>query len=308
MVEVSARFGYHGTSVDRVVEGTGLARSTFYKHFPDRVECFLAAMDLVAEQLLAKLEVAAKEVEQGIDPVVEAMVGFARNDPAAAKLLFVESLAAGPRSLQLREDLLARVESVFEEALAREPESTACLNLPPWVLSRGAFRLLAIRLSRPDPELAALGEDLVAWANSYRTAPGQPRWQEKIHLGSIGSSPADSTPALDADYPPPDDPQRLPAGELARSQRLRILDAVARCAHERGYEELTVADITAERTRLPRRDQRLRDRVLQRAGLARARLGRRSGATELPRRPSGRVLPRLRREPSGRRRGDRARL
>jgi AcrR family transcriptional regulator len=174
------------------------------------------------------------------------MVGFARKDSAAAKVLFVESLAAGPRSLQLREALLARVEVTLEEALAREPEGTASLNLPAWGLSRGVFRLLAIRLSRPDPELAELGGELVAWADSYRTEPGRPHLHEKIRLGRIAGSPPDSTPPLDADYPPPDDPQRLPAGELARSQRLRILDAVARCAHERGYEELTVADIVAE--------------------------------------------------------------
>jgi AcrR family transcriptional regulator len=241
-IEVSARFGYHGMSADRVIAGTGISRSAFYEHFPDRAECFLAALDLLAERLLAELRAAAQGSEQGIGPVVEAMVGFARNDPAGAKLLFVESLAAGPRSLQLREALLARVEDLLEEALALEPDGAESLDLPMWVLSRGVFRLLAIRLSRPDPELADLSGDLIAWANSYRINTCRPAWRQAGRPGSIGTLPVELPPPSGADS----NPERLPVGEPSPTQRLRILDAVARCAHERGYEALTVTEIVAE--------------------------------------------------------------
>lgn len=245
MVEVAARLGYGGASVGRVIEGTGIGRSTFYEHFGDRAECFLTALGLLADQLSAELHAAIAGTEQGIDSAVQAIVGFARDDPARAKLLFVESLAAGPHSLRLREGLLARVEAALEVVLAREPEGAGSTGLPVWALSRGVLRLLAIRLTRPDPDLADLAGDLIAWANSYRTQTSSPRWREEACLGSIAGR-VDPLPSLDAAYLLPGEGELLRATELAHNQRLRILQAVAKCAYERGYETATVAEITAK--------------------------------------------------------------
>ena len=44
-IEVFRARGYHGTSVQDLTEGTGLARGSLYKAFHDKRSLFLAALD-----------------------------------------------------------------------------------------------------------------------------------------------------------------------------------------------------------------------------------------------------------------------
>src|SRR5436853_4375001 len=57
MADAVARKGYAATTVADVVAGAGVSRKTFYEHFRDKEECFLAAydagVDLVLDAILA---------------------------------------------------------------------------------------------------------------------------------------------------------------------------------------------------------------------------------------------------------------
>jgi AcrR family transcriptional regulator len=111
MVRVVGREGYKTTSVADVIEEAGVSRTTFYKHFEDKHECFLAAYDLVVERVLDAV-IANCDAEQ---PWVERMrVGLATLvemfalDPELARTAIVEVAAAGADARQKHWNAVAR--------------------------------------------------------------------------------------------------------------------------------------------------------------------------------------------------------
>ena len=55
MIRVVGSKGYKETSVADVIEEAGTSRTTFYKHFEDKHECFLAAYEMLVEQVFAEV-------------------------------------------------------------------------------------------------------------------------------------------------------------------------------------------------------------------------------------------------------------
>jgi len=117
MVRVVGRKGYKATSVADVIEEADVSRTTFYKHFEDKHECFLAAYDLVTERVLDAV-IANCDAEQ---PWLERMrVGLATVvemfalDPELARTAIVEVAAAGADARQRHWNAVAR----FTEFLA----------------------------------------------------------------------------------------------------------------------------------------------------------------------------------------------
>ena len=117
MVRVVGRKGYKATSVADVIEEADVSRTTFYKHFEDKHECFLAAYDLVTKRVLDAV-IANCDAEQ---PWLERMrVGLATVvemfalDPELARTAIVEVAAAGADARQRHWNAVAR----FTEFLA----------------------------------------------------------------------------------------------------------------------------------------------------------------------------------------------
>lgn len=129
MVRVVGREGYKATSVADVIEEAGVSRTTFYKHFEDKHECFLAAYDLVVEQVLDAV-ITNCDAEQ---PWLERMrVGLATVvelfalDPELARTAIVEVAAAGADARQKHWNAVAR----FTEFLADGVELADGRELP----------------------------------------------------------------------------------------------------------------------------------------------------------------------------------
>ncbi len=115
---VTAR-GYGGASVADVVERAGVSRSTFYEHFANREECFLAAYDAGVELVQTAIEAAALPLGgdplAALDAAVGAYLEMLRDNPAFAQTFLVEVLAAGPRAQERR----AAVHDRFAALLVR---------------------------------------------------------------------------------------------------------------------------------------------------------------------------------------------
>jgi AcrR family transcriptional regulator len=173
------------------------------------------------------------------------MVGFAEREPTAARFLFLEGLAGGARALALRGEALTSAAAIVEEARARAPEGAMAPDLPSATLIGGVFRLLAMRLRHGEAGLDGLASELGAWIDSYAVSSGSPRRRRPRLPGRVGPMPAASLPSLEAPPPLPAGRHRLSAAQVARSRRLRILAAAARCSYEKGYAQTSVADITA---------------------------------------------------------------
>ncbi|MGN6253766.1 MAG: TetR/AcrR family transcriptional regulator [Solirubrobacterales bacterium] len=232
MIEVGGAVGYANSSVQEVIAAAGVARSTFYAHFPDRDACFLAALDLLSDAAIEPGRAG------GTVGAVRSLIEFAEWEPAGAKLLFVESLAGGEDALRRRERFRDRVEKAVIES-----ETSESAVIPAGVSRAaigGALRLLAMRMCRGDPDLRGLGEDLETWIRCYQ---GGPPARASFPAGSASGSGTVSS--LETPSARRDGRHRLPPDELARSQRLRILRAIAACSSERGYSATRVADVTA---------------------------------------------------------------
>ena len=123
--------GYGDTTIDDIVRGAGVSKKTFYEHFSDKEDCFVAAYEAAAEQLFERVRDA-----QLRDPEddwlartragITAYLRWLAAEPALARVFLIEVGAAGPRAAESRERLRDRYAELIgrlqQEARADFPE------------------------------------------------------------------------------------------------------------------------------------------------------------------------------------------
>lgn len=129
MIRVVGRIGYKETSVADVIEEAQTSRTTFYKYFDDKHDCFLAAYELLVEQVFG--EVVANcdgeatwmaRMTGGLTTIVDRFAV----DPELARTAVVEVAAAGADARQLHWNAIAR----FTEYLDAGRELAGGKELP----------------------------------------------------------------------------------------------------------------------------------------------------------------------------------
>src|SRR5277367_210938 len=75
--------GYHGTSVQDLTEGTGIARGSLYKAFHDKRALFLAALDHYTAASLRRVGDTLSRPGSARDAIRDALLGYARRAAAA---------------------------------------------------------------------------------------------------------------------------------------------------------------------------------------------------------------------------------
>ena len=116
-----AEKGYAAATIDDIVRGAGVSKKTFYEHFSDKLDCFLAAYEAASDELLEHMTAAqdAAARETGSDPVssqwlertragIHAYLRWLAAEPALARVFLIEIAAAGPAALELRERMRDR--------------------------------------------------------------------------------------------------------------------------------------------------------------------------------------------------------
>lgn len=91
--------GYDRTTVSVITAQARVSKSDFYRHFPNKDECFVAAYDDAVERLRTEMLEAcagAGDWTARVSAAVEAVLSFLAREPARADLLLVEGLRAGP--------------------------------------------------------------------------------------------------------------------------------------------------------------------------------------------------------------------
>lgn len=118
MLMAAAELGYQETTVRHVLERAGVSRPTFYVHFSDKDDCFLAAFDTGAARLRRKLEAAAlrggSNWRTSLRLGLQALLKFVGAEPETAKTLIVEARAASSDAMTRRAELLDRVAACID--------------------------------------------------------------------------------------------------------------------------------------------------------------------------------------------------
>lgn len=110
MLNAAAELGYLETNVQDVIDRAGVSRPTFYEHFSNKEDCFLAAFDTSAERLQKKLEAAARNGgdiwRDRVRCGLEALLRFASREPDTARTLVVEARAASATAVKRRVEFM----------------------------------------------------------------------------------------------------------------------------------------------------------------------------------------------------------
>jgi AcrR family transcriptional regulator len=127
MLRATAEIGYRDVSVQDVLERAGVSRPTFYEHFGNKEDCFLAAFDSAASRLRERIEGASSDGENWRERLragLDELLRFVAEDPDAAMTLIVDGRAACPQALTRRDELLDHFASCLDTQVRTEtPES-----------------------------------------------------------------------------------------------------------------------------------------------------------------------------------------
>lgn len=118
VADVASVAGYSDMTVEGVIVTAGVSRRTFYEHFKDKDDAFLAAFDAVLAQLFAAVTEAAEREERGaarLGAGLSAFLGFLAREPAFARMCIVEALAAGPEAVSRRNAAMATFARIIDE-------------------------------------------------------------------------------------------------------------------------------------------------------------------------------------------------
>ncbi len=153
-------------TVAEVITRARVSRKTFYEVFPDIESCVLAAFDDVVADGRSLAEAAFRSrrgwrigMRAGLHSVLAAM----EQQRGLARLCVVDAVAAGPRVLQRRSEVLDEVAAAIELGRNDSRAARAVPSLTSTGLAGGIVEVLHARLLAGDPEpLTALQGPLMA--------------------------------------------------------------------------------------------------------------------------------------------------
>jgi len=127
-----AEKGCARTSIEAIVKQAGVSSVTFYEHFANKEECFVAAFDRAVGELRAELVAAAPAElprDERLRTGLAALLAAIDADLPRARFCFVEAQGGGPQ-------LSARYDRVLDEAAAAlgDPLGQATAGGLAWLL------------------------------------------------------------------------------------------------------------------------------------------------------------------------------
>jgi len=245
MTAVAGSEGYADASIARVIAHAGVSRPTFYEYFTDKADCFLAALADAQQQLLnhVRQAVGCEQPEHAMAAAIRALVAFADAQPTVARLAMNEPMVCSGQALDARDEWIAQIAQIIEDAHERVPPTTAIPDFSSRLLIGGIERQLAFHLRSGDP-VTTLLEDLLDWVQHYQLPAGEHRWRSLQPLAPPPPSPFLEAIQLRTPAARARGRSRPSDAELAESNRRRILLAAAQLSASKGYNATTLADIS----------------------------------------------------------------
>jgi len=165
--------GYPAVTVADIVRRARVSRAAFYAHFADKEECFLAATGEGRQLMFARVVAAARALPEGVpdEEVIRAayraFLGFLADEPAFARVFYIDMPAAGPRAVDRLEAASRRFADLnqvwHQRARERHPDWPAVPYAAYLALAGAAAELIRslVRAGQTD-ELPDLEDTLVS--------------------------------------------------------------------------------------------------------------------------------------------------
>lgn len=174
--------GYAAVTIADIVAHAHVSKRTFYEHFADKDECFLAAYADATTRILTGIAVAvdgSAPWREQIGAAVQAYLIGLEAQPALARTFVLEIQAAGPRALKARrkvhERFAEQIRGFVDEARRRDPSLRKLSPEMAAALVGGINELVLLNLESGAAKLSALGETAASFAFAVLTASPRAR-------------------------------------------------------------------------------------------------------------------------------------
>jgi TetR/AcrR family transcriptional regulator len=165
VAEAVADRGFARVTVADVISRAGVSRETFYEHFSDKEDCFIAALDegarVLHEILAAVVASGAGDPLEQLDRMLKAYLNTLAAERAFAKAFLIDAYGAGPRAtlrrIELQRQFVNLVAEIFNSTEPDAPGRFACEALVASISSMVTVRVGSGRLD----ELPALREPII---------------------------------------------------------------------------------------------------------------------------------------------------
>jgi AcrR family transcriptional regulator len=148
--DLLAEHGYQATTLEMIVRRAKVGYATFYKHYADRDEAFLALLEGATKRTADRIEAAYKREEGPWPDRVGAALGVLFEDVAAhpnvARACMVEALTAGPEAAARHEQALKRLAALLRPGRELNPRQAKLPENLEETLAGGVVWVLSQRL------------------------------------------------------------------------------------------------------------------------------------------------------------------
>ncbi len=192
IIEVVSKRGYPETRVVDVIGVAGVSRKTFYELFDSKEDCFLAAYDVLLENLLGDTT-DAFESQPGTSwaermrAALGALLLHLSQHPDQARFAIVEVLAAGPKALARRDAALRQFTGFLESG--RSETSVELPGITSLAIAGGINELVYSEiLHGAVGQLPSRLPDLMFWVTlPFLGAEGAAAERERTRLAKLHS-------------------------------------------------------------------------------------------------------------------------
>lgn len=176
VTELVAEKGYPDVTIGEIVARAGTAKRTFYAHFADKLQCFLAALDGITEALVAssaRLFAVSGSVRERCEYSLRGYLELLASMPNTAKVFYLEAIAAGPEAVTRRHDVhlkFARNIVALSRAVAQDGEGRELSELHALAVVGALHQLIYGQLHQHGPDrLLEICDDVVQLAVAFLT-------------------------------------------------------------------------------------------------------------------------------------------
>ena len=246
IVEIVGDCGFPDAKVADIARAAGVSRATFYELFGSKEGCALAAQADLTAAFLADVEHAIERSEPhlALQGAVSGILEFAAREPLVFDFLTHHAMLCGEDARGRRDAAVDHMEALVVRSWGRAAAEASSSDVPARFILEGAIRLLGLRARRDSGDPTQVRDELMRWVDSY-TVSRSPRWREPVPDAGLLALPFEHSGGLTVHPALPKGRHRL-TSEVARSvQRERIAYATAEAIREKGYAQITVADIVA---------------------------------------------------------------